>query len=509
MSANDNRADGKKDGNPTVSVTRTSSNESSAPSLKSPRTARFAEATSVNSPIDPPQNSRSPFDNYLRHGSNNNNNKNNDTDKRDSQYLRPQPQPADVGFGYVDGDRNSGSQIGTAVEMPMTPKSPLKSALRAPGTPARKIEQPPNSAAVMSPGSVMSPTWKEEEDLEKQEKKTTKQQAKDLWPTILLLVVASISIVMSVVIMYGYIRGGHRRAEKVAVYYTIFAVGFFTFSIVMWGIGAGALQQSRNSSDGQDIWGWACKNNARKEVFQMDVDYDLICRLLNWSLVCCIIEVVVEVVTIAIYGVVFYRFYSKRKLHKAMDRRDTARSDLYLAQLRSQSAPNTPGLKSPGGPLSPREGGYNPAYSPRFATISEKQEPQSLNAIAAGGKEEEGVRYINAPAKPSSPKPFTLQSAPPPKKETTPKLSSSEFSSATSSPNFSMPAQSQSQQQPSSPSAPLSPNRTGTPLHAAPAPGEQTYESVPIPGAYTSSTPLQSPTGARAAQQSGGFASLH
>jgi hypothetical protein len=69
----------------------------------------------------------------------------------------------------------------------------------------------------------------------------------------------------------------------------------------------------------------------------------------SWSLICCIIEVVVETITILIYGIVFYRYYSKRKLRKAMDVRDHARSDLYLAQLRSQSAPNTPGF----GPQSP------------------------------------------------------------------------------------------------------------------------------------------------------------
>ena len=68
---------------------------------------------------------------------------------------------------------------------------------------------------------------------------------------------------------------------------------------------------------------------------------------------CCIIEVVVELLCVIIYGIVFYRFYSKRKLRKSMANRDRARSDLYLAQLRSQSAPNTPGLR---GPLSPGDG---------------------------------------------------------------------------------------------------------------------------------------------------------
>lgn len=99
------------------------------------------------------------------------------------------------------------------------------------------------------------------------------------WPQIVLLCIACVSLAMCVIIFYGYWRGGHRRAEKVAVYYTTFAVGFFIFSIVMWGIGAAVLNQSKQNSGGQDIWGWSCKDNARKTLFQNDVSYDLICRL--------------------------------------------------------------------------------------------------------------------------------------------------------------------------------------------------------------------------------------
>jgi len=49
----------------------------------------------------------------------------------------------------------------------MTPKSPLKSALRSPGVP-RKMDYP------------LSPTFREEEMLEKREARTDKQQQKDL-----------------------------------------------------------------------------------------------------------------------------------------------------------------------------------------------------------------------------------------------------------------------------------------------------------------------------------------
>jgi hypothetical protein len=75
-----------------------------------------------------------------------------------------QAQPADVGFGYINEKRES-------VAVPMTPRSPLKSAMRVPGTPGRAL-------------NPLSPTFREEEHLERREERTEKEQARDLvrWP---------------------------------------------------------------------------------------------------------------------------------------------------------------------------------------------------------------------------------------------------------------------------------------------------------------------------------------
>lgn len=125
------------------SVDSGSSMSSTGSSLKPPRTPRFAEATAVHSPIE----GRSPFA---------------DPPGPKTQSARPQAQPSDIGFGYISDNRRS-----EVVEMPMTPTSPLKSAMKVPGT-ARRIDNP------------LSPTFREEQILEKQEKQTEKQQAKDL-----------------------------------------------------------------------------------------------------------------------------------------------------------------------------------------------------------------------------------------------------------------------------------------------------------------------------------------
>jgi len=408
--------------------------------LKSPRTPRFAEATAVHSPIDPSQTSN-PF-----------------ADPPTNHYA-PQPQVSDVGFGYLGAQPKHESvemeETDTRYLPPPTPrggalKSPLKSAMKSPGAPPRNFG---------NLETVLSPTFREEQAVEREEKATEQEQAHDLkakvrvrwaklimrgvnfscslivlsmlsatftifnatkalpnrnglpawapgtpiWPQITLLSIAAVSLIMCIVIFYGYWRGGHKRAEKVAVYYTTFAVGFFIFSIVMWGIGAAVLSSSKKNGGGNDMWGWSCKDNTRKQLFQDDVSYALVCRLQDWSLICCIIEVVVEVITIIIYGIVFYRYYSKRRLRKSMAQRDKARSDMYLAQLKQQSAPNTPGF-GPSGILSPRDGGWRPPQG---------FEHYNKDRAMEEGEASDGTQYVTvAPRKIAEPKPFALQAPP-------------------------------------------------------------------------------------------------
>lgn len=99
------------------------------------------------------------------------------------------------------------------------------------------------------------------------------------WPQITLLCIACVSLAFSLGIFYAYWRGGHKRAEKAAIYYTVFSIAFFTFSIIMWAVGAAILNESKKNGNGKDMWGWVCKDGKRKDLFQQDVDYALICRL--------------------------------------------------------------------------------------------------------------------------------------------------------------------------------------------------------------------------------------
>ncbi|RHZ46715.1 uncharacterized protein CDV56_105151 [Aspergillus thermomutatus] len=451
---------------------RSSSESSVSSSLKSPRTARFAEATSVHSPTEAPGASKSPF-----------------ADPPSRSQI--QPDVSDVGFGYVAA--NDPTQHASHH---LPPASPLKSALKVPGTPGRTL-------------NPLSPTFREEFFVEKQEKAADKENARDLriklrvriakiflrfvnfgcslivltilattltifhaskslpprnnlppwaqgtnpWAQYLLLAMACTSLFSCLIVFWAYWKGGHKRAEKVAVYYTIFSVCFFTFSLIMWIVAAAIYQNSKANGNGQDLWGWSCKKNLREQLFHNDIDYALLCRLQDWGLVCAIIEVVIEVLVILIYAVVFYRFYTKRRLAKSMDRRDKARSDLYLAQLRLQSAPNTPGFTN----------------MPKSPFVSVQQAQDSYSAAENG---EMYSTQFATPRSPTKPQPaFQLQPPPIRVQQATPRTEQGEFPAPA-------PAQNINE-------------------HMTAAPGERTYEAVPIPEAYTSPMSPNFPQNAR------------
>jgi len=157
------------------------------------------------------------------------------------------------------------------------------------------------------------------------------------WPQITILCIACVSLLLSLAIMYGYWKGGHGRAEKIALRATIFAVGVFIFTIVIWAMAIAVMQGSRASANGADMWGWACKDNQRRKLFQDTINFELVCRQQDWVVVCAIIEISLEFLAICVYLFAFYRiFYSKRRLRKSLHVRDEARASLWLAKLKEQ-----------------------------------------------------------------------------------------------------------------------------------------------------------------------------
>lgn len=104
-------------------------------------------------------------------------------------------------------------------------------------------------------------------------------EGQQTWPQITLLVISCVSLAVCMTIFYSYWRGGHRKAQKTAIYYTTFAIGFFMFSTIMWIFAAAVLHSSRANGNQQDMWGWSCNQSKRATLFEAEVNYNLICRL--------------------------------------------------------------------------------------------------------------------------------------------------------------------------------------------------------------------------------------
>lgn len=128
---------------------RTNSESSTSSGLSTPRKTRFAEATSVDSPVKGPNEFKSPF-----------------ADPPATMTATTEHKPSDVGFGYIS-DNNPVEQHATVPVTYGPGGQPLKSAMKTPGTAARLI-------------NPLSPTFREEQMLEREEEKTEKQQANDL-----------------------------------------------------------------------------------------------------------------------------------------------------------------------------------------------------------------------------------------------------------------------------------------------------------------------------------------
>src|SRR5215469_791493 len=168
-----------------------------------------------------------------------------------------------------------------------------------------------------------------------------------------------------------------------------------------------------------------------------------------------------------------------------MARRDNARSDLYLAQLRSQSAPNTPGF----GPASPRSGGWIPP--PLASANSGIYSSKEVEAAA----EQEGVQYATVPTRTfTPPQPISLQPPPIKIQAATPKLDGAEFSPVTATAPNMVPGPPHSPP-PRSPPPSAMPVRQVVNDHAPVAQGEKQYGAVAIPGSHSGAypNPLNSP----------------
>ena len=147
-----------------------------------------------------------------------------------------------------------------------------------------------------------------------------------------------------------------------------------------------------------------------------------------------------------------------------MNKRDQARSDLYLAQLHRQTAPNTPGF--PGFSSYPPK---SPFYAAQAIDLEKGETGAGPTTQFATAPPNAPPTQYASPRSPTRPAPsFQLQAPPIRVQQPTPRTAQEEFAA---------------------PPPPASHGQTPSPPpqsqeHMNAAPGEQSYGSVPIPGGY-------------------------
>ncbi|KAF8540696.1 hypothetical protein BDD12DRAFT_832417 [Trichophaea hybrida] len=138
-----------------------------------------------------------------------------------------------------------------------------------------------------------------------------------LWPQILTLIIAIISFIAALVVILGYLFRGHRTAENLSRYTTITTILGFVAWIVIWAAAGASLQKVRDSSRGQDIWGWACaKQTKHHELFNDRIGYDLVCIMQDWNFICAIIHVGTVVFSAAVWAFALWRINVRVRISK-------------------------------------------------------------------------------------------------------------------------------------------------------------------------------------------------
>ncbi|KAH9438833.1 hypothetical protein MCOR02_002433 [Pyricularia oryzae] len=205
--------------------------------------------------------------------------------------------------------------------------------------------------------------------------------------------------------------------------------------------------------------------NHRADLFDEKVDYALLCRLQNWTMVCIIIEIVVEVIAITLYSIVFYRYYSSESF-----------TSPWICATRpglTCTSPSSEANQHPTLLVWPQVACVlQYAMSPRFPpqAYGSLGDIQETSPFTPGGRPAPIAEPQSSFAASNSPtQPFKLQAPPLKAPSATPRAQQNGFESPSTASNH---------------------NLTFTPSASASAAptvdsDEPRYDAVPIPGAYS------------------------
>lgn len=134
-----------------------------------------------------------------------------------------------------------------------------------------------------------------------------------VWSTYLLLATSVITFIGNLITLASYCKGvkSANRANDTAstISYIIFAI-----HALAWVATAAAYRVAKN---GSDLWGWSCKGQGiveLQESFQGVVNFRKQCRVQGGSWIISVLEAIVGVLAVIIFGLAYKRLSIQRKM---------------------------------------------------------------------------------------------------------------------------------------------------------------------------------------------------
>jgi hypothetical protein len=99
-----------------------------------------------------------------------------------------------------------------------------------------------------------------------------------LKPQAILLAVSSISLALSLSIVWAYFQGGHTRAERCAGWRSVTGCGLIVLNVVGWALGGGFFLFSDKHMKQGSLWSATCYPSKNEKEIN-GVDMGILCRL--------------------------------------------------------------------------------------------------------------------------------------------------------------------------------------------------------------------------------------
>jgi len=134
------------------------------------------------------------------------------------------------------------------------------------------------------------------------------------WPAILLLTVASVSSLISIFVLLSYLKSV-KWANRLAGVHATIMITASVVSLGIWAISAGLFHKQATGFNVPSIWSWSCNHKGSSNT---SINFNQICLTQNWSFICAIIEVMLEILTLGSFLLIFVRMKSKKEMRKSM-----------------------------------------------------------------------------------------------------------------------------------------------------------------------------------------------